>query len=156
MNPDSSRWPGGLAQYLDRAVRQLAVQNRVLESLAYGEELPVVLETLVLGAESLSPGMLGSILLFDPEDQTLKDSVAPSLPEAYNAAIAVVPVGPSSGSCGTAAYRRERVVVSDIATDPLWGSIAHLALPHGLRACWSTPRRTARSSMLTRFPRAGA
>src|SRR5207302_8472910 len=29
--------------------------------------------------------------------------------------------------------------VSDIANDPLWASYRELALPHGLRACWSFP-----------------
>src|SRR5439155_604162 len=48
-------------------------------------------------------------------------------------------VGPRAGSCGTAAYRGERIIVSDIATDPLWDQYRHLAIDHGLRACWSTP-----------------
>jgi C4-dicarboxylate-specific signal transduction histidine kinase len=48
-------------------------------------------------------------------------------------------IGPSAGSCGTAAYRGKPVIVSDIATDPLWVDYRDLALSHGLRACWSTP-----------------
>jgi c-di-GMP-related signal transduction protein len=31
------------------------------------------------------------------------------------------------------------VVVEDIETDPPWEHCRHLALPHGLRACWSQP-----------------
>jgi PAS domain S-box-containing protein len=48
-------------------------------------------------------------------------------------------IGPSAGSCGTAAYRGEPVIVEDIASDPLWSAYCDLALSHSLRACWSTP-----------------
>src|SRR6185295_13224687 len=48
-------------------------------------------------------------------------------------------IGLCSGSCGTAAYKGERVIVSDITTDPLWDQYRRLASEHGLRACWSTP-----------------
>lgn len=43
------------------------------------------------------------------------------------------------GSCGTACYRRERVIVEDIAADPRWDSLRDLGLQYGLRACWSEP-----------------
>ncbi len=36
-------------------------------------------------------------------------------------------------------YERRLVVVEDIETDPLWADYRHLALPIGLRACWSVP-----------------
>lgn len=35
--------------------------------------------------------------------------------------------------------RRAQVIVTDIATDPLWQDFRALAHTHGLRACWSTP-----------------
>jgi signal transduction histidine kinase len=63
------------------------------------------------------------------------------LPEEYNRAIDGIAIGPAVGSCGTAAYRGEPVVVLDIAGDPLWADFRDLALSHGLRACWSTPIR---------------
>jgi signal transduction histidine kinase len=44
-----------------------------------------------------------------------------------------------SGSCGTAAYRAEPVIVADIAQDSLWDQYRQVALAHGLRACWSVP-----------------
>ena len=135
----------------DAAIRQLEVQNHVLELLVYGEELSVVLETLVRGVESIQPDLLGSVFLFDPERKSLVDSVAPSLPAKYNEALAVVPIGEGVGSCGTAAFRRERVVVSDIATDPLWAEFTQLALPHGLRACWSQPMLGRDGNLLGTF-----
>ena len=63
----------------------------------------------------------------------------PAFRRSYTEAIDGGLIGPQAGSCGTAAYRREPVIVSDIATDPLWDQYRHLALEHGLRACWSTP-----------------
>ena len=66
-------------------------------------------------------------------------------------AIDGIVIGPCVGSCGTAAYRREPVVVSDIATDPLWADFRDLALGHGLRACWSTPILSSEGRVLGTF-----
>jgi len=60
-------------------------------------------------------------------------------------------IGPSVGSCGTAAYRREPVYVSDIAGDPLWAPYAEFALSHGLRACWSSPILSSDAEVLGTF-----
>lgn len=94
--------------------------------------------------------MLVSILLVSPDARTLRHGAAPDLPQSYTEGIDGGLIGPRAGSCGTAAYRREPVIVSDIATDPLWDRYRHLALEHGLRACWSTPVfSTAREVMGT-------
>jgi len=69
----------------------------------------------------------------------LRHGAAPRLPAEYTSAIDGASIGPAVGSCGTAAYTRKAVYVADIATDPLWKDFKDLALPHGLRACWSTP-----------------
>lgn len=97
------------------------------------------LEALVKLIERMSPGMRGSVLLLEDDGITLHHGAAPHLPLSYCDAIDGASIGPAAGSCGTAAYRRERVVVTDIATDPLWNDYRHLAEPHGLAACWSTP-----------------
>jgi PAS domain S-box-containing protein len=87
--------------------------------------------------EEQANGVLASILLLDGD--RLRHGGAPSLPKAYTNAIDGAVIGPSAGSCGTAAYRGEQVIVEDIATDPLWAAYRDLALPHSLRSCWSTP-----------------
>jgi PAS domain S-box-containing protein len=97
------------------------------------------LEALVKLIERVAPGMRGSILLLDDDGVTLRHGAAPNLPAAYCAAIDGARIGPAAGSCGTAAYRHERVIVRNIATDPLWANYRSLAEPHGLAACWSTP-----------------
>ena len=65
-------------------------------------------------------GVLGSILLLDHDGKHLRHGAAPSLPDAYCAAIDGAEIGPCAGSCGTAAYTARPVFVSDIANDPLW------------------------------------
>ena len=109
------------------------------------------LESLVLLIERVAPGMRGSVLLVDDDGVTMRHGAAPNLPEEYSRAIDGLPMGPQAGSCGTAAYRRERVVVRDIATDPLWAPYRMVALSHGLAACWSTPILDTRGRVLGTF-----
>src|SRR5690606_37077159 len=72
-------------------------------------------------------------------ENQLVNWVAPSLPEPYIKTVHNLTIGDNVGSCGTAAHRKERVIVSDISTDPKWASYSHFALEHGLKACWSHP-----------------
>jgi signal transduction histidine kinase len=98
-----------------------------------------VLATIIAFIEDVAPDAIASILLLDEDGTHLRHGAAPRLPPEYNAMIDGQAIGPVAGSCGTAAYRREPVVVADIATDPLWAKYRDLALPYGLRACWSFP-----------------
>ncbi|HKO16493.1 MAG TPA: ATP-binding protein [Gemmatimonadaceae bacterium] len=107
------------------------------------------LDALVQLVEQQSPDLLCSILLL--EGDRLRFGAGPSLPEAYNQAIDGLPVGPAAGSCGTAAYRGEPVIVTDTLTDPLWADYRELADTHHLRACWSTPIRGGDRRVLGTF-----
>jgi PAS domain S-box-containing protein len=130
----------------------LAGERQAFELLARGSSLAVVLESLTRTIEGLAgDGLLASILLLDQDGVHLRHGAAPSLPETYIRAIDGLAIGPSAGSCGTAAYRSEPVVVTDIAADPLWADYRDLALPHGLRACWSTPIRGTDGRVLGTF-----
>src|SRR5439155_662101 len=99
--------------------------------------------------EEQAPGMLCSVLCLDGE--RLRHGAAPSLPEDYSRAVDGLTIGPAAGSCGTAAYRRERVIVDDIERDPRWAEFRDLALRHGLRACWSEPILSASGQVLGTF-----
>jgi diguanylate cyclase (GGDEF)-like protein/PAS domain S-box-containing protein len=114
-------------------------QEEILEMIAMSAPLGDVLEHLVLLMESQFKGIAGSVLLLDETGSRLRHGAAPSLPASYAKAIDGVCIGPKAGSCGTAVYRREAVVVADIMTDPLWEDYKGLAAEHGLRSCWSTP-----------------
>jgi PAS domain S-box-containing protein len=122
-----------------RAEALMTGEKRLLEMIARGNSLSMILDALCRLVEELSEGSLSSILLLDPDGKRLWHGAAPSLPKSYIEAIDGGFIGPAAGSCGTAAYRKEPVIVSDIAEDPLWADYRDLALPHGLRACWSTP-----------------
>jgi signal transduction histidine kinase/ActR/RegA family two-component response regulator len=115
----------------------LAGEARILALVSMGARLSDALDCLVRTAEELAPGMLASILML--HDGKLHHGAAPSLPETYNRAVEGIAIGPCAGSCGTAAYRRELVVVADIEADPLWAACREIPLAHGLRACWSAP-----------------
>jgi len=129
----------------------LREESRVLERIAKREPLPDVLTAIALLAETQAPGMLCSVLLADEKGKTLRHGAAPSLPGSYCDAIDGAPIGPGVGCCGTAAYRRELVIVTDVATDPLWHDYREIALRHGLRACWSTPLVSASGRLLGTF-----
>ncbi len=114
-------------------------QVKVLEMIATGAPLKETLEVLIHLVEKLFEKEIGSILLLDEERKHLRHGAALSLPEEYVRAIDGVAIGPCVGSCGTAAYTGQKVIVTDIAQDPLWQEYRNLALSHGLRACWSVP-----------------
>jgi len=122
-----------------RTERHDQFRTHVLELLAGGEPLPGVLEALVRGAEQLYPAMRCSIVLLDSEGKRIETSIAPSLPDFYNQALTGLAIGMGVGSCGTAAFTRQRVVVEDIATHPYWAPYTELAASAGLGACWSQP-----------------
>ncbi|HIK14668.1 MAG TPA: PAS domain S-box protein [Leptolyngbyaceae cyanobacterium M33_DOE_097] len=116
--------------------RLLEGQRKVLEQLALDRPLTHILKLLLHVIEE-QDGPIGSILLL--EGNQLKHGVSPSLPQGYVQALGNVTIGPQAGSCGTAAFRQEPVIVTDIATDPLWANYRDIALAHNLRACWSVP-----------------
>ena len=114
-------------------------QNRILEMVASNASLEDVLLELTRFAEAQLDGILVSILLLNAKSQTLHHGAAPNLPISYRQAIEGVRIGPEVGSCGTAAFKREMVIVADVMTDPLWRDYRDLAASYDLRSCWSTP-----------------
>src|SRR5205809_2017911 len=119
--------------------------------VAKGDSLSDILDILCLLVEEQSSGVLASILLMDANGKQLRHRSAPHLTKAYTEAIHGAFIGPAVGSCGTAAYRAEQVIVSDIATDPLWADFRDLALAHSLCACWSTPIFSSEGKVIGTF-----
>src|SRR5882757_2368656 len=114
-------------------------ESRILEKIARDARLEEILDSLVRVVEAQFAGLLCSVLLLDEDGQHTRHGAAPSLPKAYTKAIDGLCIGPKAGSCGTAMYRREPVIVTDILRDPLWEPYRGVAKPYGLRACWSVP-----------------
>lgn len=127
----------------------LTAQKNILEMISTKHPLSETLTHICLMVENHTGQMYCSIQLV--EGNVLRNGAAPSLPESYTRKLDGIMIGPSSGSCGTAAYRKEPVIVSDIATDPLWKRGKGLALKHGLHACWSTPILCSAGSVLGTF-----
>lgn len=114
--------------------------SQVAAEFTRGESLEQVLNRHLMAVEKLGDGdLITSILLLSSDGRRLSHGAAPNLPRSYREAIDGTEIGPGVGSCGRAAYFDRAVYVTDIATDPLWADYRHLALPHGLRSCWSTP-----------------
>ena len=123
----------------------------VLELITGGEPLSVILKTVVDAVEQENTSMHCSVLLLDETGKYLRIGTAPSLPDFYNNAINGIEIGLGTGSCGTAAFMNERVIVSDIQNHPYWKNYRELAKKAGLASCWSQPIRAANTSVLGTF-----
>lgn len=128
----------------------VGVQNIILRMVAQGEDLEETLTKLCDEVERLLPGSRASILTLDKNGK-LHTCAAPSLPESYSEALDGLTIGPMAGSCGSAAFFKEVITVADIETDPRWSSFKALALPIGLRACFSTPVFGSNGAVLGTF-----
>lgn len=135
---------------ITRSKMHEVLQHRVLEAMVRECPLAEVLELICHEVERISPEITASILGVS-EQGLLQPLVGPSLPPEYSRQFEGVPIGPASGSCGTAAWRNETVRVDDIATDPLWAEHRHLILPLGFVACWSTPIRNSQGRVVGSF-----
>ena len=130
-----------------------AGQSRVLELIAEDAPLSEILTNLVLLMEGQAEGLRCSILLLGRDGIHVEHGAAPNIPDAYVKAVDGAPIGPRAGSCGTAMYTRQPVVVTDVLTDPLWADYRDLAKISGLRACWSTPIISSQGEVLGSFAR---
>ena len=128
-----------------------AGQTRVLEMVASGAPLSDTLVNIVRLLEAHAEGMVCSILLLGPNGKNVQHGAAPSLPEAYVRAVDGSPIGPRNGSCGTAMFLKQPVVVTDVMTDPLWADYREHAAICGFRACWSTPILSSQGNVLGSF-----
>lgn len=124
---------------------------RVLELLYSNQSLTAICEAIVHYVEAISKEVRASILLFDPDRGTLHKAAAPNLPDFYNEAIEGMQVGDGVGSCGTAVFRRERVIVADILNHPYWQQARRLVARTPMRACWSEPIIAADGGALGSF-----
>ncbi|RYX92111.1 MAG: PAS domain S-box protein [Comamonadaceae bacterium] len=154
LRDEQQRLVGGLTVFTDvtarkRAESLLVDQERVLELIATGVPLEDSLHAVVRMIESRVSDAMCSILLRNGD--SLRVSVAPSLPAAFCAAIDGLPVAEGSGGCGTAAFRGKAVIVADTQTDPLVAPWREAAITFGLAACWSTPVVSAGGEVLGTF-----
>ena len=134
----------------------LAAERRTLEMIACGASLTDVLEDLCDTIDDQAPEIISSILLMDPNGEQLWPAAGRRVPEGWVRTITPLPIGPGMGSCGTAAFLKKPVIISDIASDPPWSDITapdytEIALSYGLRAAWSQPLISKDNELLGTF-----
>jgi diguanylate cyclase (GGDEF)-like protein/PAS domain S-box-containing protein len=126
-------------------------QSRILSMMAEKASLEVLLETMARDIEYINPAMLCTILLLDEQGQRVNHCAAPSMPDFFIKAIDGEMIGLGRGSCGTAAFTGECVIVENISTHPWWSSYKALAFDAGLEACWSQPILSSEGKVLGTF-----
>lgn len=130
----------------------LALEKEALEMNALHQvSLKNTTDFLISGLERAFPGMLCSVLVKQDDSNTLETLSAPSIPKAFSDAVNGINIGPNAGSCGTAMYIKNNVIVSDIENSELWVDFRDLALQNGLRSCWSYPIFSSQSLPLATF-----
>jgi PAS domain S-box-containing protein len=114
-------------------------EKRTLKMIGDGASLFQILNELCAAIDEHTSA-ISLVFLKDGARNQLLPAAGPHLPPAVAAVFTPWPIGPNMGSCGTAAFTKERVIISDIATDSRWPHDARrLALDHGLYAAWSEP-----------------
>lgn len=135
-----------------KAEHLIALEKKVLEiNSDQHSPLDKTIDCFLAGIENIFPDMICSVLTLDEDGVSLRPLSSPGLQPEYSNAIDGVHIGPSAGSCGTAMHFKKRVIVTDIATDPLWNDYKKLALSFGLRACWSLPILDSQGNVLASF-----
>jgi len=134
-----------------KIIQQHNEHNKVLQAIASPAPLSDILALIVKTAEQNFPDSLCSILLLDDEGKHLHSGAAPSLPEFYSQAIDGMAIGDGIGSCGTAAYKRQRVIIEDVFQHPYCRNFVELAKQAGLAACWSEPIFSSTQRVLGTF-----
>jgi formate hydrogenlyase transcriptional activator len=150
---DIFKWYGANTDIEDRkrAESLLAAEKRTLEMIAGGAPLTDILLSLCDTIDAQSPKIISTAMLMDPDGKRLWPVAGHRIPKGWIEAITPLTIGANVGSCGRAAALKQRVVASDIATDPLWVDWRELALAHGLRAAWSQPLLSRSQEVLGTF-----
>jgi formate hydrogenlyase transcriptional activator len=147
------RWYATGTDIQDRKQKETlhAAEKRTLEMVASGASLEHILERLCETIDTQASSVKSAVMLMDADGMHLRHAAGPRVPKGWFEAITPLKVGPCTGSCGTAAALKQRVIVSDIATDPLWTHYRELALSYGLRAAWSQPLLSKNQDVLGTF-----
>jgi len=150
---DIFKWYGANTDIEDRkrAEALLAAEKRTLEMIASGACLADILERLCETIDAQARNIKSAVMLMDLDCLHLRHAAGPRLPQGWIETITPLKIGPAIGSCGSAAYLKQRVIVSDIATDPLWVDFRDAALSYGLRAAWSQPLLSKNQHVLGTF-----
>lgn len=113
--------------------------ENILKLIAFAQDITSILDTIVDLAEKRRPHSICSILLLDAAKQHLYIGSAPHLPDFYNEAVDGVMIGEKVGSCGSAAFLKQRVIVENIDVHENWLNYLPLTQRANLHSSWSEP-----------------
>jgi diguanylate cyclase (GGDEF)-like protein len=126
----------------------LTGQQRIFEMVARADPVQDTLSEIARFAESCIPGLRASILIWSERDGCLRRGGYGQLPDSFAEIVDGLVPGPAHGSCGTCAFRRERVITRDVELDPLWADFLGLCAQYEIRAAWSSPLLSPRDGSL--------
>ena len=152
--PQSSADPDGVRPVASESL--LLAAKRTLEMIAAGASLGDTLTALCAAIDAQSPDITSTVLLADPDGKRLWPAAGPRVARGWREALSPAMIGPDMGSCGTAAFLKERVIISDVATDPRCSGVAptqspDVAIAYGIRAAWSEPLVSKDNELLGTF-----
>ncbi|CAG7645191.1 EAL domain-containing protein [Paenibacillus allorhizosphaerae] len=125
--------------------------QEVLEMMVNGRPLSDILHKLIRIVETIFADKICSIHLVDETGEMLQLAAAPSLPGEYSRSIDVVKIGPGRGACGSAAWHKKTVIVSNLWSDPACRPWRDIARRLDIRSCWSLPVLSASNKVLGTF-----
>lgn len=126
------------------------LERDVLEENAINQKpIKEITEQFIEGIEKLHTHLRATVTLM--EDGRLYRFAKGSMPNDYLTEINGLEVGEGIGSCGTAAFRKERVIVNNIFNDPLWEGYRHLGEKYNFSACWSQPLLNNKGDVIGTF-----
>ncbi len=126
-------------------------QNQLLEQIASGEALDKSFEGIIRFVETQTRDIRCAIMLADENEENLQLASAPGLPKEMRMAFVTLPIAPGVGCCGSAAFLKENVLVSDISSDPYWKDFKDVALKYNFVACFSIPILSTNQQLLGTF-----
>ena len=152
--PESTADPDGVRPVASESL--LLAAKRTLEMIAAGASLGDTLTALCAAIDAQSPDITSTVLLADPDGKRLWPAAGPRVARGWREALSPAMIGPDMGSCGTAAFLKERVIISDVATDPRCSGVApaqspDVAIAYGIRAAWSEPLVSKDNELLGTF-----
>ena len=148
------QWCGTAVDIDDRkrADWRRAAGKRTMEMISDGASLEDILNEVCLSVDVQAPATISTVLLMDSDGKQLWHAAGPRVPPEWLPAIRPRPIGPREGCCGAAAFFKRRVIVADVATDPVWSDKnRQLALENGIFAAWSQPILTKDREVLGTF-----
>ena len=149
-----ARWYGTASDVEDQKQTDTlrSAEMRALEMISDGAGLTDILDHVCASIDLHIAPSITSILLMDADGKKLRPSAGSGVPHDWARAITPLPVAPDTGLCGTAAFLKTRVIVPDVAAEPVWREdLRDVALENGIRAGWSQPILTKDNQVLGTF-----